>query len=258
MTTDSMRAEDDAKLFLGEAWSDPIEAAGGDRIRGFIERLIEEELAVALGRGRTNADIGAAMAKWVRPTACRPVRRPMARRSTVTGTVIASAGSAARSGRSDRRAAGADRWCGRDGMRVEEQGAAPLRPPDEAGGSDEPGVAGNRCASHRAPYQCRQARGNLHDRSIVVRLSKALPGEVKAHLSDGTSSVLRTIKAKFVRWTAVFAIFLNLSCPQELHNRLGDNWRPLVALADLAGGRWPELIRTAALSSLSADQEEAS
>ena len=52
MTTDSMRAEDDAKLFLGEAWSDPIEAGIRDRIRGFIEQLIEEELAVALGRGR--------------------------------------------------------------------------------------------------------------------------------------------------------------------------------------------------------------
>jgi Transposase DDE domain len=44
-------AEDDAKLFLGEAWSDPIEAGIRDRIGGFIEELIEEELA-ALGRGR--------------------------------------------------------------------------------------------------------------------------------------------------------------------------------------------------------------
>src|SRR5512132_2734673 len=52
MTTDSMRVEDDAKLFLGEAWSDPIEAGIRDRIRGFVEQLIEEELAVALGRGR--------------------------------------------------------------------------------------------------------------------------------------------------------------------------------------------------------------
>ncbi len=52
MTTDSMRVEDDAKLFLGEAWSDPIEAGIRDRIRGFIEQPIEEELAVALGRGR--------------------------------------------------------------------------------------------------------------------------------------------------------------------------------------------------------------
>ena len=51
MTTDSMKAEDDAKLFLGETWSDPIEAGIRDRIRGFIEQLIEEELAAALGRG---------------------------------------------------------------------------------------------------------------------------------------------------------------------------------------------------------------
>src|SRR5512133_3827350 len=52
MTTDSMRVDADAKLILGEAWSDPIEAGIRDRIRGFIEQLIEEELAVALGRGR--------------------------------------------------------------------------------------------------------------------------------------------------------------------------------------------------------------
>ena len=52
MKTDSMTTVDDATLFLGEAWSDPIEAGIRDRIRGFIEELIEEELAAALGRGR--------------------------------------------------------------------------------------------------------------------------------------------------------------------------------------------------------------
>ena len=52
MTTDSTTPVDDATLFLGEAWSDPIEAGIRDRIRGFIEELIEEELAAALGRGR--------------------------------------------------------------------------------------------------------------------------------------------------------------------------------------------------------------
>ena len=43
----------------------------------------------------------------------------------------------------------------------------------------------------------RELPETLQDRSIAVRLPKALPGEVRAHLSDGTSSVLRTIKAKF-------------------------------------------------------------
>src|SRR5512132_1515229 len=52
MTTDSTTTVDDATLFLVEAWSDPIAARIRDRIRGFIEELIEEELAAALGRGR--------------------------------------------------------------------------------------------------------------------------------------------------------------------------------------------------------------
>ena len=102
----------------------------------------------------------------------------------------------------------------------------------------------------------RELPETLQDRSIAVRLPKALPGEVRAHLSDGTSSVLRTIKAKFARWTVDLRHLLEPKLPAGLHNRLGDNWRPLVALADLAGGRWPGLIRTAASSSLSADQEE--
>src|SRR5512144_2013038 len=46
------------------------------------------------------------MAKRARPTACRPVRRPMSRRLTVTGTVIASDGSPAPSGRSRSRCRG--------------------------------------------------------------------------------------------------------------------------------------------------------
>ena len=88
MTTDSTTTVDDATLFLGEAWSDPIEAGIRDRIRGFIEDLIEEELAAALGRGRYRA----------RPTVRRPVS--MSRGLPVPGTVIANDGSAARSGQS--------------------------------------------------------------------------------------------------------------------------------------------------------------
>ena len=52
MTMDNTTTADDGTLFLGDAWSDPIEAGIRDRIRGFIEQLIEEELAAALGRGR--------------------------------------------------------------------------------------------------------------------------------------------------------------------------------------------------------------
>jgi putative transposase len=52
MTTDSTTAGDDTNLFLGTAWFDPVEAGIRDQIRGFIEGMVEEELATALGRGR--------------------------------------------------------------------------------------------------------------------------------------------------------------------------------------------------------------
>ncbi len=37
---------------MGDAWFDPIEAGIRDRVRGFIEELLEQELTAALGRTR--------------------------------------------------------------------------------------------------------------------------------------------------------------------------------------------------------------
>src|SRR6266849_3883479 len=44
----------------------------------------------------------------------------------------------------------------------------------------------------------------------------------------------------------------------ELHDRQADNWRPLLAIADRAGGAWPELARAAAcrLSGAGAEPEQ--
>lgn len=53
MEQDSTRTEaDGTALFAGEAWFDPIEAGIRERVRGFIEALIGQELETALGRGR--------------------------------------------------------------------------------------------------------------------------------------------------------------------------------------------------------------
>ena len=43
---------DGTGLFAGEAWFDPIEAGIRDRVRGFIQELLEQELTAALGRTR--------------------------------------------------------------------------------------------------------------------------------------------------------------------------------------------------------------
>lgn len=43
---------DGTTLFAGGAWFDPIEAGIRDRVRGFIEELLEQELTTVLGRTR--------------------------------------------------------------------------------------------------------------------------------------------------------------------------------------------------------------
>jgi putative transposase len=48
----STKGATDPTLFAGAAWFDPIEAGLRGRIRGFIEELLEQELAEALGRQR--------------------------------------------------------------------------------------------------------------------------------------------------------------------------------------------------------------
>jgi len=45
-------------LFAGEAWFDPIEAGLRERVRGFIEEMVEQELAAALGRERYARGVG--------------------------------------------------------------------------------------------------------------------------------------------------------------------------------------------------------
>ena len=43
---------DGTPLFAGDAWFDPIEAGIRDKVRGFIQELLEQELTAALGRTR--------------------------------------------------------------------------------------------------------------------------------------------------------------------------------------------------------------
>jgi putative transposase len=45
-------ATDGMEPFCGEAWFDPIETGVRERVRGFIEELLEQELTQALGRAR--------------------------------------------------------------------------------------------------------------------------------------------------------------------------------------------------------------
>jgi putative DNA primase/helicase len=88
------------------------------------------------------------------------------------------------------------------------------------------------------------------NRSIVLRLKRALAGELKHHLRDGKSAVLLEFRRKLARWAADLEELPDPAMPKALFNRPGDNWRPLLAIAQIAGGDWPRLAERAALASL--------
>jgi putative DNA primase/helicase len=91
----------------------------------------------------------------------------------------------------------------------------------------------------------------LEDRSIVIRLQRALPSEVRRHLRDGHCPVLLVCARKLTRWGSELAELPDVDLPPQFSNRIGDNWRPLFAIAQLAGGEWPERVMLAAKGALS-------
>jgi hypothetical protein len=81
----------------------------------------------------------------------------------------------------------------------------------------------------------------LNDRSIVVSLRRRKPSEkVESFRSDRTEH-LEVLARKVVRWTTDHQDTLAASDPDmgEMQNRTADNWRPLFAIATVAGSHWP-------------------
>ncbi len=82
----------------------------------------------------------------------------------------------------------------------------------------------------------------LDDRSIHIPLVKALPGQITAHFDKTQLEVEHMLARRLARWAQDnFETLKNLrpTLPPEAYNRLGDNWRPLFAIAQVVGGDWP-------------------
>lgn len=95
----------------------------------------------------------------------------------------------------------------------------------------------------------------LADRSVHVALRRRGPGEAVARWRDESFPELCR---KLARWAADHFDELAAArpgLPIGLHDRALDNWEPLLAIADAAGGGWPERARTAARE-LSGDPDE--
>jgi putative DNA primase/helicase len=96
--------------------------------------------------------------------------------------------------------------------------------------------------------------GTLHDRSIVVKLERAKAGELSARFDSRRTDKEKELCRKLARFCADNRERLQAIDPQlpdDVFNRLADNWRPLFAIAEVAGGDWPKYCAEA-LSKLTA------
>jgi hypothetical protein len=83
----------------------------------------------------------------------------------------------------------------------------------------------------------------LAHRSIIIRLTKAPPGALRARFDRRHTKFETTLGRKIARWVqdnyAAIAACEPVM-PPDVINRLADNWRPLFAVAQVIGGHWPQ------------------
>jgi putative DNA primase/helicase len=89
----------------------------------------------------------------------------------------------------------------------------------------------------------------LHDRSIAVEMRRKLKHEKVEKVRHVDPVIFEALYRRCRRFAADQAKALK-RCrpdpPNELHDRAADNWEPLLAIAELAGGEWPTKARDAA------------
>jgi hypothetical protein len=100
----------------------------------------------------------------------------------------------------------------------------------------------------------------IEDRSIIVTLDRKPPGSVVTRITRQAMADLRQIARKFMRWSVDYADQIDPDAdpavPEVLNDRQMDCWRPLIHLAELAGGHWPSKARAAAVAlSMGADAD---
>src|SRR5262245_62789269 len=106
----------------------------------------------------------------------------------------------------------------------------------------------------------RDLADTLEDRSIIITLQRK-PRDAKVkRLRRRDTEELKTIRRQAARWAADNFCKLvdpDPNVPDLLNDRAADNGRPLLQIADLAGGTWPEDARRAACTLSGEDQDSA-
>ena len=102
---------------------------------------------------------------------------------------------------------------------------------------------------------------SMATRTIPIPLRPKTPDEtVRDKWEDVIWEETRRLQEALARWGAANRETLrpmrDLDMPGELHNRTREIWRPLWAIADLAGKQWPERSRQAAIALASSRSQD--
>jgi putative DNA primase/helicase len=103
-----------------------------------------------------------------------------------------------------------------------------------------------------------QLPDTLNDRAVAIELKRRLKTESIEPFRIDRAGHLNVLARKSARWAADHATRIgeiDPAVPEGIINREADNWRPLLAIAEAAGGDWPERARRAAEAAHSAGGE---
>jgi putative DNA primase/helicase len=95
----------------------------------------------------------------------------------------------------------------------------------------------------------RKLADTLEDRAVIVTLQRKSKGAKVERLRRRDTEEFKRLRCQAARWAAdnfERLVEPDPQVPAVLNDRAADNWRPLLAIADLAGGGWPEDARQAA------------
>jgi putative DNA primase/helicase len=92
--------------------------------------------------------------------------------------------------------------------------------------------------------------GTIVDRSITIELQRRRPDEQITSLRLDRAGPLDDLARKAARWAKDTPLGVlaeaDPKMPQGLENRAADNWQPLLVVASVAGGQWPDKAHQAA------------
>lgn len=119
-------------------------------------------------------------------------------------------------------------------------------------------VQGKELRTEEWPSFCPVALAGLDDlpdtlmtRAVVVRMRRRSPSErIEPYRRRVTGAESAALRAEITRWAdqvrpGMLDVWPEL--PEGITDRNADVWEPLIAVADAAGGPWPELLRAAAV-----------